>query len=417
MRPDLARVGRRLSAALVWTGVCLGLVAFACGCGVFSGNSARLQAAAREGDTAGVEALLAQGAATNVRDGQGLTPLHFAVQRADARMVGMLLAHGADVNAADAFRRTPLYLAAEPTGWAWRSDGVAVQDGALGAVEVCEALLKAGADPNVAGPAGVTPLHLAARAGAVQIVKQLLGAGADPARRDDSGRTPLHSAVGPRAEVVMTDPLRPSLHERQRLASGISGHWRAARTSRTAPGAAKGAANPSPPEDRLSRFEPLLRELKGEERQFAEYFVANGGHPAAALLLYETYGRDGADAVEFLAGHGVDVPYAAFVLQQMQRRHEREVVGLLLAIGAPVAAKDGRSGTPAQEAAEPDSVCVQPIATEWGGPGPQAARIFLSGELGRDRRAAAQFTTGEGTGASRAGAGGAANTAPGEKVY
>lgn len=49
-----------------------------------------------------------------------------------------------------------------------------------------------GADPNVRGSFGATPLMLAAGPGALGLVERLLRAGARPNDRDTTGDTPLH---------------------------------------------------------------------------------------------------------------------------------------------------------------------------------------------------------------------------------
>ena len=67
----------------------------------------------------------------------------------------------------------------------------------FGRVEVVEALLDAGADPDAvtANPARLRPLHSAAAAGHAEIAERLLRAGADPNARQQGGWTPLHAAA------------------------------------------------------------------------------------------------------------------------------------------------------------------------------------------------------------------------------
>jgi Ankyrin repeats (many copies) len=72
---------------------------------------AALQSAAASGDTAQTTALLDQGAALDVRDEHGRTPLMLAVMQGRLDVVRLLLNRGADPNIADSAGRTPLQQA------------------------------------------------------------------------------------------------------------------------------------------------------------------------------------------------------------------------------------------------------------------------------------------------------------------
>lgn len=74
-------------------------------------QSAALQSAAASGDTVQTTALLNQGAALNVRDEHGRTPLMLAVMQGRLDVVRLLLKRGADPNIADSAGRTPLQQA------------------------------------------------------------------------------------------------------------------------------------------------------------------------------------------------------------------------------------------------------------------------------------------------------------------
>jgi ankyrin repeat protein len=58
-------------------------------------------------------------------------------------------------------------------------------------VGLLKLLLSHGAEVNVRGPSGDTPLHHAIQHGVAEIVKGLLDAGADPNARNDAGQSPL----------------------------------------------------------------------------------------------------------------------------------------------------------------------------------------------------------------------------------
>ena len=67
------------------------------GCG--ESSSELLLQSVVEGNVKAVKQHLAAGADTNVRDGQGMTPLHWAAQYGHKGIVELLIAKGADVNA------------------------------------------------------------------------------------------------------------------------------------------------------------------------------------------------------------------------------------------------------------------------------------------------------------------------------
>ncbi|KXJ86863.1 ankyrin repeat-containing domain protein [Microdochium bolleyi] len=153
----------------------------------YSGRTA-LQAASEAGDAALVKKLLALGADANAPPSLtlGLTALQAAAGRGHRDVVRMLLDAGANAN-----------------GPACRHRGYTALQGAClhgGSVELVDALLKAGADPNQHGSRfqGGYALHAAVEGGNVDIVRALLKAGArvDVTPSPSLPRqTPLQSAM------------------------------------------------------------------------------------------------------------------------------------------------------------------------------------------------------------------------------
>jgi cytochrome c len=122
------------------------------------------------------------------------TELHDAARRGDVAAVERLLAAGAQVDATDGSGATALYVAA--------SEGHAA---------VVARLLAAGGDPRrqASGSFGSTgtPIHAAIRHGHLGVVRALLEAGVDPNLPDDGVGPPLHTALR-RAQTAAAELLR-----------------------------------------------------------------------------------------------------------------------------------------------------------------------------------------------------------------
>lgn len=130
--------------------------------------SAELFKAIEQNDSARVAARLTAGASPNAPGGEPhWPPLHFAINQLDdgpdIEVVLLLLKHGAKVNAWESRRHhvTPLLLAI-------------LND----QKQVLDALLKAGANPNVRNDEGDSPLRVSVRNGDRETASLLLQAGA-----------------------------------------------------------------------------------------------------------------------------------------------------------------------------------------------------------------------------------------------
>ncbi len=180
----MRRAAARGPRALAWLALAV-LVS-----GMASASDPPLVDAARRGDLAMVEDLLARGADVSESAGDGMTALHWAAAGGHGAVLRTLLEAGADATATTRIGgHTPLHVASRA------GQGAAVA-----------ALLDSGADPNrPTTGSGATALHLAAGAiGGQGAVRALLEAGADPNRRERSaGQTPImFAAAAGRTDAV-----------------------------------------------------------------------------------------------------------------------------------------------------------------------------------------------------------------------
>ena len=127
------------------------------------------------GDREGALEMIAAGADVNGAQGDGTTPLHWAVYRVDVELIRLLLERGAKPDAINNYGSSPLAEAAK-----------------VGNAQLVEILLDAGADVESANQEGQTALMLAARAGSINVAEVLVGRGADVnAREAWRGQTAL----------------------------------------------------------------------------------------------------------------------------------------------------------------------------------------------------------------------------------
>jgi ankyrin repeat protein len=111
--------------------------------------------------------LITDDADVNAPQGDGATPLHWAVYRLDAELVEILLDRGANADVENRYGSSPLAEAVK-----------------AGNAELVAMLLDAGAAVDSPNLDGQTTLMLAARTGSVEVAKLLLAAGADVNARE-----------------------------------------------------------------------------------------------------------------------------------------------------------------------------------------------------------------------------------------
>jgi uncharacterized protein len=165
-----------------------------------SDGQTALMLAIKTGELPLVEMLLKAGANANaVEKFHNQTPLMWAAAapKNAGEMVRMLLAKGASVKARALWSDWPSQITSEPRAQYRPVGGLTALLYAAreGCYDCVEALLAAGADPNVPTPEGVTALMMALDNDQTSVAKLLLDRGANPNLWDWWGRTALYIVV------------------------------------------------------------------------------------------------------------------------------------------------------------------------------------------------------------------------------
>jgi len=154
-----------------------------------------LHLAAKVGDAIVAGPLISYGANKDAKDGEGKTPLHWALENNNAVFAEWLVVScGADVNSVNLYHETPLHNAVT------RSHVATVRS-------YVSLLTRSGSKDagrlNVQSQDGVTALHMAAQRGDVDICRTLVEHGADTNAKDTLGRTPAEVALTDEAEAAV----------------------------------------------------------------------------------------------------------------------------------------------------------------------------------------------------------------------
>ena len=162
-----------------------------------------LMRAVRTGNADAVESLLAAGADVNASEGaRGQNALMWAVTQHHAAVARLLIDRGADLEARTTVSRQLVLTCCQENntdgnGSIWTEQGgftPLLFAARLGDLDGARLLLAAGAQVDVATPAGATALVVAAHSGHGSLAALLLEHGADP-NAGGAGYTALHAAV------------------------------------------------------------------------------------------------------------------------------------------------------------------------------------------------------------------------------
>ncbi|MDE0243670.1 MAG: ankyrin repeat domain-containing protein [Candidatus Kaiserbacteria bacterium] len=123
-----------------------------------------------------------------IRDGDGMTPLMYAVEQGRTKAVEILIQSGADPHTRDFVGDPVLFYAL------FGEEGISL--------EIVDLLMQSGVTVNSENKEGKTSIHIAAICDDVETSSFLVGMGADINKRDSEGRTPLFHAVSEDSERV-----------------------------------------------------------------------------------------------------------------------------------------------------------------------------------------------------------------------
>jgi ankyrin repeat protein len=299
---------------------------------ITSGGTTPLMFAVVIGDAEMVRLLLKKGAKLEATNHTLDRAVHFAAWGGHSGILRPLLEQGAGVDPMDRWLSTPLHYAA-----------------LLGRSEAIKLLLEAGADMEAMDEAGFTPLLNAAEHDQLETVKYLLEQGASRRAKTSFGKGPLRVAattnalqvaqylieLGENVDGEPSDAMRP-LHE-----ATSSGHPQMVELllQHGASTELRDRAMDSTPLCMAVRSRPESAKQWVRSKPFQSSYTLNRGSGAAYLDIIRLLAAQGADLNAADRSRNTALHYAV-------EYGDREVVELLLSLGARGDLVNGRGMTP-----------------------------------------------------------------------
>ena len=339
-----------------------------------------LMVIARSNNVEAAKLLLKAGAKVNAREAwRGQTALMWAAAQSQPEMVALLIRHGAEVNVRSSLTKVERQVTAEPRMQQRPPGGLTplLFAARAGCLDCAKALVRGGADINMADPEGITPLIMAGLNFGFDVAALLVKEGADLDVWDTWGRSPLYAVVdmntlptGGRADrpspdaTSGTDLIKLMLERgaNPNLQIKIVPPLRSLRDDRGPDGVLQAGTT------------PLARAAKGGDVEVVRLLLAHGANPTlptvqgvTPLMMAAGTGYSGRDSrgryqteeeavqiIKLLLDAGADINQRAAdggtALHGAAGRGRNELINLLVARNADLTIKDARGRTAADVA-------------------------------------------------------------------
>lgn len=288
--------------------------------------------AAKAGDIATVEALIAKGADVDAKLANGNTPLIGAACYGHMDIVKLLIAKGANVNAASSDGWTLLHRLAY-----------------LGKKDVTELLITKGANVNAKTVYGQTPLYLTAQYGHKDVAESLIANGADLNVKDNNSWSPLYAAIFYNkedvAELLISKGAdvnaKDNEGEMPLYCAATGGNKVVAELLITKGADVNARENVTWARGRYG-WTPLYYAVDARQKEMAAWLIAKGADVNAKTVngstaLYDAISNNDKEMMELLIAKGADVNAKdTNGSTPLYRAKTREVAELLIAKGADV---------------------------------------------------------------------------------